>query len=247
MPEISLSNNKARDAEVVAESVRMRALVRWLDPGDRQATTARILKGTLGHGYDALLKKAGSPEAVAQELIDGDPEIDLESAGTFMRDTKRVYINSDGQVVYSVTEIEIVRNPDGSEKLRREAKVNLPNVNVEKQPLLWSGKFLSKQEVAAKFVIGSKLQVMHVNGLTYDFLLGIARELEQKNSLMLVGAGPKANQPLILRRGSLPYRGFLEGRTRGDEYCLLLHLSNLELKAPPAAAVAGGGGEGKTS
>jgi hypothetical protein len=245
MPEISLSNNKSRDAQVMGESVRIQAMVRWLDPGDRQATSARLLKGTIGHDYETLLRKSGSPAAVAQALIAGDPEIDLESAGTFMRDAKRVFINSDRQVVYSVTEIEIVRNTDGTERLRREKKATLPNVNVEQHPLLWSGKFLSKREVASKFVIGSKLQVMHVNGLTYDFLLGIARELEQKNSLLVVGAGPKANQPLILRRASLPYRGFLEGRTRGDEYCLLLHLSNLELKAPaPAPAPAA---EGKPS
>jgi len=32
----------------------------------------------------------------------------------------------------------------------------------------------------------------------------------------------------------VPYRGFLEGRTKGTEYCLLLHLSNIELKAPEA-------------
>ena len=59
----------------------------------------------------------------------------------------------------------------------------------------------------------------------------MAKELEDKNSLMLIGAGPKANQPLVLRRGSLPQRGFLEGRTSGDKYLLVLHLSNLELKA----------------
>ena len=82
--------------------------------------------------------------------------------------------------------------------------------------------------------IAAKLQLQHINGLTYDFLYAIAKELEQKDSLLVVGTGPKANQPLILRRGSLPYRGFLEGRTHGDEYCLLLHLSNMELKAPEA-------------
>ncbi len=36
-------------------------------------------------------------------------------------------------------------------------------------------------------------------------------------------------KPLILRRGALPYRGFLEGRTRDGQYLLLLPLSNLEL------------------
>ena len=74
--------------------------------------------------------------------------------------------------------------------------------------------------------------MLHINGLTYDFLFTMAEELEKKNSLMLLGGGPKSNQPLVLRRGGAPYRGFLEGRVRGDRYCLLLHLSNLELRAP---------------
>ena len=100
------------------------------------------------------------------------------------------------------------------------------------QPLVWGGKLLPKADVYRKFVFASKMQIVHVNGLTYDFLFGIAKELEAKKSLLVMGAGPKANQPLILRRGSLPYRGFLEGRTRGDEYCLILHLSNMELKKP---------------
>ena len=84
-------------------------------------------------------------------------------------------------------------------------------------------------------MFAAKLQVVHVNGLTYDFLVEIAKELEQKESLLLVGAGPKSNQPLVFMRGGTPYRGFLEGRTQGDSYCLILHLSNLELRAPAAS------------
>jgi hypothetical protein len=235
VPEISLSNSLGRDAHVMAESVRIPVRIRWLDGQDRQASSARILKGTIDRAYDALLAKAGAPDKVAEALIAGDPEVDLESVGSFMRDTSRVYVNSDRQPVFGVKQIEIVRNPDGTEKLRRPKKVPMPNVNAE-QPLLWSGKLLPKGEVFNKFVMVAKLQLLHVNGLTYDFLLGIARELEKKQSLLVVGAGPKANHPLILRRGALPYRGFLEGRTRGDEYCLLLHLSNIELKAPEVQA-----------
>jgi hypothetical protein len=48
---------------------------------------------------------------------------------------------------------------------------------------------------------------------------------------MLLGAGPKGAQPLVLTRGGQQYRGFLEGRTQGSKYCLILHLSNMELKA----------------
>jgi hypothetical protein len=91
---------------------------------------------------------------------------------------------------------------------------------------------ISKRDAVRKFVFVQKMQLAHVNGLTYDFLYGMAKELEAKNSLLLLGAGPKSNQPLILRRNGMPYRGFLEGRTRGDAYRLVLHLSNLELKAP---------------
>jgi hypothetical protein len=243
MPEVSLSNSKGRDAQVMAESVRSPVLVRWIDGQARQATSARVLKSTLEYDYEALLQRVGSPEEVARALIAGDPEIDPETTGTFLRDTARVFVNADRKIVYGVTQIEIVRNPDGSEKARRPKKAAMPNVNAE-QPLLWSGKLLPKREVYNRFVFVSKLQVVHVNGITYDFLFDIARQLEEKNSLLLVGAGPKAAQPLILRYGALPYRAFLEGRTRGAEYCLLLHLSTIELKAPEVRAA---GPEGSAS
>jgi hypothetical protein len=93
-----------------------------------------------------------------------------------------------------------------------------------------------KSDVFNKFVFVTKIQIVHVNGLTYDFLYGMAKELEEQKSLMLMGAGPKSTQPLVFMRGGTPYRGFLEGRTDGDRYCLILHLSNLELKAPPKEA-----------
>jgi hypothetical protein len=231
VPEISLTDSKGRDAAVIAESVRVPVRVRWIDDGGRQVNSSRILKGTIDRDYAALLESAGAPEKIADALIAGDPEIDIEATGAFLQDTSRVFVNTDRKVVHGVSQIEIVRNPDGSEKLRRAKKVQTPNVSAE-QPLPWSGKLLSKAEVFNKFAMVSKLQVVHVNGLTYDFLFGIAKQLEEKNSLLLMGAGAKANQPLILRRGAVPYRGFLEGRTRGEEYQLILHLSNIELKAP---------------
>ena len=129
---------------------------------------------------------------MAKALIAGDPEIDPETTGSFLRDTSRVFVNSDRKIVYGVTQIEIVRNPDGTEKARRPKKAAMPNVNAE-QPLVWSGKLLPKREVYNKFVFVAKLQVVHVNGITYDFLFDIARQLEEKNSLLLVGAGPKAD------------------------------------------------------
>jgi hypothetical protein len=144
-----------------------------------------------------------------------------------------VYVDTEGKIVHKVQEWEIVRNPDGTEKERRPRKAPLPNTATE-TPLRWSGKLMKKSEVYNKYVFAAKQQIVHVNGLTYDFLYGMAKELEEKESLMLLGGGPKSNQPLVFQRGGTPYRGFLEGRTQGETYCLILHLSNLELKAPSA-------------
>ena len=145
--------------------------------------------------------------------------------------TSRVYVNPKNEILHRATQFEVIKNPDGSERERRPVERTSPNVSGE-IPLTWSGVYLDKSEIVKKFVIANKLQLVHINGLTYDFLFEMAKNLEQRNSMLLVGGGPKSNQPLILRRGSIPYRGFLEGRTRGDKYVLLLHLSNMELKVP---------------
>jgi hypothetical protein len=68
-----------------------------------------------------------------------------------------------------------------------------------------------------------------VDGLTYDFLFAMARELHEADSLALVGAGHQGRDPIILERNGLPYRGLLEGRVDGDRYLLVLRLTHLEL------------------
>jgi hypothetical protein len=229
--EINICNSAGRDAVVATQSVRSPLKVRWVDEEGRQAGSVRILKSSVDRDGDALRARCGDWARVGEAMLAGDPEIDLESAGRLLRETSRVYIDPDRQIVHKVQFWEIVRNPDGSQRERRPRKLLDPNVAGE-LPLRWSGVFIKKEEACRRFVFSGKVQLQHVNGLTYDFLFAMARELEQRGSLMLLGAGPKSNQPLILRRGGSPYRGFLEGRTQGDKYCLLLHFSNLELKAP---------------
>jgi hypothetical protein len=177
------------------------------------------------------------PGDCACRLIEGDPEIDLETVGMFLRpgESKRVYVDAGGQVQHVVQHMEIVRNPDGTEKETRVKALHASNIHV---PLRWSGKLIPRKEAIRKYVFSGKRQIRHVNGLTFDFLFDIAAQLDKADSMLLVGAGPKGNQPLVLRRGALPYRGFLEGRVRDQEYLLLLHLSNMELKSAAAVQVA---------
>lgn len=231
MPEISLCNEAGRDAAVTMESVFKPLRVRWVDDKGRQANSVRVLKSTLDRDIDALSEAHGKLEEVSAALISGDPEVDMEIVGTILANTSRVYVNPQRQIVHRVEQFEIVKNPDGSEREKRSRELSVKNVS-EQVPLKWSGIFIKRSEAVRKYLFSNKLQLYHINGLTYDFLYGISKELEEKDSMMLLGAGPKGNQPLILRRGSVPYRGFLEGRTDGDKYCLLLHLSNLELKQP---------------
>jgi hypothetical protein len=231
MAEINIANSTGRDAVVAMKSVRSSRQVRWLDDQRRQAQSVRLLKSTIERDTAALADQCGGLSKISDAIIEADPEIDAEMIGKYLRDTSRVYVDQNRRIAHRVHEWEIVRNPDGSQRERRPRKLAHPNVGPE-SPMRWSGVFIDKNEACRKFVFVGKQQLVHVNGLTYDFLFAMAKELEAKNALMLLGAGPKSNQPLIFRRGGSPYRGFLEGRTQGDKYCLLLHYSNLELKAP---------------
>ena len=231
MGAINIANSAGRDAVVTTESVGTPLKVRWVDTAGRQASSARVVKAAIDRDVDALKEKFGELEDVAQALVEGDPEIDRENSGRFLRESSRVYIDQNRKIVHKVEFWEIVRNPDGSERTRRPRKMLDPNIAGE-LPLRWSGVFIDKAEACHKFVFSGKVQLHHINGLTYDFLYGMAKELSVKNSLMLLGAGPKSNQPLILRRGSTPYRGFLEGRIDGEKYCLILHFSKMELRTP---------------
>ncbi len=230
--EINITNSKDRDATVNAETVSSPLQVRWIDANDRQATNRKILKGTLDRDLGALESRYGGLAQVGQALIDDDPEVDLENYGTFLEESSRVYISPKGEVVHRVVHWEIIREPDGTEKERRPRQMTEPNTNSTEAPLKWTGKLLPRSEVYNRFVFSHKLQIIHHNGLTYDFLFGMAQELAEKDSLLLMAAGSKGNQPLIFRRGGTPYRGFLEGRIDGEKYALILHLSNMELKKP---------------
>jgi len=222
-------NSKGRDAEVGSQSVSRGRRVRWLDDQGRQVRNVRILKAPIDCDYDALTRTYDEPAKMADALMQGDPELDLERQGSYLEGTSRVYVDPDQKLLYSVQEWEVVRAPDGTEKERRPRVVSQANAGVE-APLAWSGKLLKRKAVYNRFVFSQKQQLVHGNGLTYDFLYVMAKELEEQDSFLLVGAGKKSNQPLVFQRGGNQFRGFLEGRTQGDKYCLLPHLSNLELK-----------------
>lgn len=229
MPNINISDDRGRDAVVKAESVRARADVRYIGPRGQAAYSRRLLKATVDQSYETLIEKHKDDEGLVAAMAKGDPELDLEQVGQFLWGMSRVYVNPKEELVYRVTQTEIVRNVDGSLREKRPRRALDANVDGD-IPLTWTGTTIPKAEAVRRFIFRTKLQIVHVNGLTFDFLFDMAKELHEAGEMMVMGAGKTGRSPLVFRRGSTPYRAFLEGRIEGEAYVLLLHLSNLEMK-----------------
>jgi hypothetical protein len=168
----------------------------------------------------------------AQALIQGDPEIDMEKVGMSIDHTMTVFIDAKGEVLSNDPQImELVLNPDGSEKERRQPTDTVSNIHSE-FPLRWTGKKLPIKDAVRKFYFRRSVQLQHVDGLSFDFLHGMAAELESEKVMMLLGSGEKGTGPLLFQANGRAYRGFLSGRTDGKRYRLCLHLSDMELKRP---------------
>ena len=227
---INISNAKNRDAVVALEGVMPKRDIRYVDEKGKPVMTRKLLKTDVTHDLPELLKKTKKIEKVADALIKDDPEIDIEQFGMYLTDTSSVYVTKAG-IVHLVEEFEIIKNPDGTERERRPRKKLPQNLNAE-YAIRWSGKFIKKEEAIKKFVFTNKKQLVHVNGLTYDFLYDMAKELDKKKSLMLIRGGEKGNEPLVMNRGGKQYNAFLEGRVKKDSYLLIMHMSNMELKKP---------------
>ena len=228
--QINLADNKGRNAEVIFKSFTKKPLVKTVTPKGEATHTVRVLKSVAENSYEYLLKTKGGDEAVAQALITSDPEFDVSMTGLFVDETSKVYINADLKPVFRIQKTEGVYLPDGSLKEERTPKETIANILAE-HPIKPAGKLLPIKEVYNKFVFSKKYQLSHVNGLTFDFLYQLSKELDEKKSLMLIGSGEKGVGPLVFQNGGKAYRAFLEGRIKDNGYLLILHLSNLELKS----------------
>jgi hypothetical protein len=183
--------------------------------------------------HDALVERYGLDYGHA--LIAGDPEIDLAITGSPLRDTLTVYLAADGSLSVSAPRIvEVVTGPDGIERERREPVDVAGNIDTA-DPIRLSKFRFKRSDAVRRFVFSRSVMVSHVDGLTFEFLRGLAQELDAADELVMVGAGSAGREPLVMQQNGVPWRGFLEGRVDGDRHCLILRLSNRELRAPEAS------------
>ena len=226
---IRLTDNKKRDARVQYISPRKRKAGSYRNSKGEAIRSYRFINDTDSHNPQNLLAKHEVTEAFAEDLIKDDPEIDLEKVGRLIDYASQVWIAEDGKVLYSAKMMDIVYTPEGDVKSTEDFKDQEPTV-IEDVALPWTGKLMPISAVFKKFVLLRKLQISHLDGLTFDFLYDIAKLLQDKKSMVYLGGGPAGKDPLIFQRNGTPLRGFIEGRVKEGSYLLVLHLSNLELK-----------------
>jgi hypothetical protein len=226
---INIADNKGRNAEVVFRSFTKKPLIKTVTQEGKESQTVRVLKSVANNSYDCLLKENGSDDGIVESLINSDPEFNPLWTGYFISETSKVYINSDLKPVFKIQKTEAIFLPDGTLKEERTPKETIANILAE-YPVKSAGKFLPKKDIYNKFVFSKKYQLSHNNGLTFDFLFEMAKELQEKDAMIMLAGGVKGNEPLVFQDGGKTYRAFLEGRIRGNSYILLIHLSNLELK-----------------
>jgi hypothetical protein len=227
---INLADAKGRNAEIIMAALPKKSAIKTITPEGKLTHTVRVLKGASQNSFEGMLKQFGSEDAIAAAMLDKDPEVDFQLTGRIIRQTSKLFISEDLKPVGKVSKKEIVYLPDGTVKEERQCKELPANIAAE-FPVKPTGKLFPKKEVYNKLVFARKYQLRHVNGLTFDFLFNMAKELHEKDSIMMVAAGEKGNEPLVFQDGGKTYRAFLEGRIKDDTYLLLLHLTNLELKS----------------
>ena len=226
---IRLTNAAGRDGSVQTTLPAREPGVQTGLPG-HTVSFRRFLAATEACRGEAMSRQLG--DDFAQALIDGDPEIDIEHVGRTIGETNVVYLTAQGEFLHSPPAmVEVITLPDGSEKERR-APVDIEANIDDEHPVRWTGRKFPIVDAVRRFVFRRSLQVVHVDGVTYDFLQGMAADLAKEKVLMFVGAGSKGLDPLVFQANGRPCRGFLEGRVDGERYQLLLHLSDMELKRP---------------
>lgn len=230
MRAINIANDKTRNAQVGFEVNREKSDIVMVRPDGMSFENVRFLKSTIDTEPEDLLRQYGSLDAMAEAILTGDPEIDMEKVGMRLSGVRKIYLTNEDKIVYRVNRQEVIFTPAAEEKETRKVETPDANINVD-IPLKWTGKLIPKEKAVRMFVFGKKYQIRHINGLTYDFLYDMAKQLSEKKAVMLMGTGPKGVGPVVLSKGGTSYRAFLEGRVEGDKYQLILHLTNLELKA----------------
>jgi len=173
-------------------------------------------------------------ENIIQKLKESDDDIDVELAGKYINLTTRIVVNDNFTPVYNYMKYEVLLRPDGTLK-ERPHQLTLGNVN-QSVPVRITNELIDPKECLMKYFFRKSYFITHTNGLTFKFLYDIAKKLSESGKFARLDAfhpETKKLQPLVLYDNGRKFpRAYIEGKTKGNSYCLILHLSDQELKIP---------------
>jgi len=224
-----LTNFQKRTAELCLLS---------LTPPKSYRTIVRTPKGLVEPEKQAIISRKANwhavmpPTEISDALIKADPEIDTELIGRPVQLRSSVFLDEQRQPVYHFRVLEEKLLPDGQVKDIKPYQATEPNIDLPIQASLKGAQ--TPAEMVQKFVVHKIYQVIHLDGLSYDFLFNFCREI-QASGFVRLAAGIKGNEPLILRREGLPAFAYIRGRVEDEKYCCTVHLTHQELKIPSQA------------
>ncbi|MGB0579520.1 MAG: hypothetical protein ACPGVU_07445 [Limisphaerales bacterium] len=215
---------EGKDARIFLQSPRPKTReIKRGSPNNLDLAAVRIT-----NGINALEASEETIEAMRK----ADPEIDLQAIGGILDTTTRAYYDRDTKEVATNFQVfNVALNPDGSEKERKLFTPRHQNTNHETNPVK-IGKLVPRAALFKKFVISGAHQLVHADGVQYEFLHGIAKSLADKQQAALLGAGTKGNAPLVFQENGRTIRCALTGEVDGENYKLLILQLGQELKLP---------------
>ncbi len=105
---INIANEKKRNAIVNFDSHVEKSKVHFVLPDGSNKTTSKFLKTTIDTDISTIADQYESLDELAEELITGDPEVDIEKTGMVVKDANRLYVTKDYKVVFGVNFQEVV-------------------------------------------------------------------------------------------------------------------------------------------
>lgn len=182
---------------------------------------------TVHRGDNPAPEKGFTSEAI----IAGDPEVNNELAGLILRDATRGYRKEgENELIGDFQKFVTYLLPDGTVKQKTP---HVPKkANTDDVVPIKMGKRIPITEAFSRFVFHNHYEITHDDGVKFEFLESIAKDLWEKKEMAALGAGAKGTAPLVFLQGGTPYRAYLYGETEGDKYRLLVLITRLELKRP---------------
>jgi len=227
---IHIANHKGRESNVSFSTLKHTNNSCYSYKSD-PVSNARLRSGSVDTSYDKILSKHGSE--LVKKILTENVDVDIESFGKLINDSSSIYLDEKGEFLYSPPQIkENILSPQGDILKTVDPVETHANVRDDTPPLVWTKTFVDREEAIRKYIFRRSLQLFHNDGLTYDFLYEMAKELNDRKQMVLLGPGENEKSPLILQNNGSPYRGFLDGYISDKGYKLFIRLSNQEIRLP---------------